>query len=643
MKQEISKRLSLVIAITMLFVLLLNLFLQIESAHENMEYGAAQTIDRIEEILKSNEEDLARLTESLKEGYVVRAKTIAHMLVNHPEMEQSTEEMLKLAELLQVDEICLFDKEGTLYGGSHPEYFGFTLYDGEQISFFLPMLDDPSLSLCQDVMPNTALGKPMMYAAVWRDDGKGIVQVGLEPQRILDAVEKNDISYIFSNLAVEDGTTAFAINAADGLILGSTNHAFIGKYTEDIGLVVSTGYLDSSVSRVNGEFSRCVFRANDDVVIGIVCTNDVLYQGLARSMMLVLLYLTVAAVIMIATIQRSIDYLVIDNIDVVNNKLQEITNGNLDTKVNVTMLPEFVSLSTHINQMTDSLLNTSVKISRILDASESQIGFFEYSADKTNVMVTRKVATILAISPDEMSDLCRDRELFEQRIAQICAVPVERCRNIYALPTETACYVKVETYVDENNTFGIVMDVTEEIVEKVRLRHERDHDLLTQLHSRRAFYRCLEELFEDREKVGQAVMLMFDLDGLKGINDSCGHAGGDKAIREAANLLSGIQSENKIVARLSGDEFAVFLYGASSREELQQYIDALFRNMLETEVTVFDKTIPVRLSGGYVFYPEHDVGYTALLRMADQALYHSKGNGKARFSVYSEDLDSIEV
>lgn len=643
MKQVISKRLSMVIALTMLFVLLLNLFLQIESAQKNMEYSAAMSVERIKDILRSNDEDLLRLNESLKEGYIVRAKAVAYMMDNHPELDCDVEAMRRLAELLQVDEICLFDTEGMLYGGSHPEYYGYSMYDGEQISYFLPMLEDKSLTLCQNVTANTALGKPMMYAAVWCDDGKRIVQVGLEPQRILDAVEKNDLSYIFSNLVVREGTTAFAIDTASGVISGSTNPQYVGRNAEDIRLVVPVGYEGSFIARIDGVLSRCVFREDGELLIGVAWENSVLYRDLTQSMILVLLYLTVAAVMMLAAILRCIDSMVIDNIGTVNEKLQEITNGNLDTKVEVTSLPEFVSLSAHINQMTDSLLSNSVKISRILDATESQIGFFEYNLEKTSVLATRKVASILAIAPDEMSRLCEDREQFENRIAQIRAVPVERSGDIYALPTETACYVKIETYVDAKSTFGIVMDVTEEILEKVKLRHERDHDLLTQLHSRRAFYRSLEELFAAPEKLKHAVMLMCDLDGLKGINDTCGHAGGDKAIREAAAILTSVEAKNKIVSRLSGDEFAVFIYGAECREELQQHIDALYRNMMTAEVTVFDKTIPVRLSGGYVFYPEYSEGYTALLRKADQALYHSKGNGKARFSAFCDEFAHTEV
>ena len=634
MKQAISRKLSGVIVLAMLFVLLLNLFLQIENAKDNMERNAHLMIARIEEILNDNDEELRRLTESMKDEYIVRARTAAFMLSTHRELEYDSDAVCGIAALLQVDEINLFDENGLLYSGSHPEYYGFTLYDGEQISYFLPMLEDKTLTLCQEVTPNTALGRPMMYAAVWRDDGKGIVQVGLKPQRILEVVEKNDVGHIFSNLAVQEGITGFAVDAEGGEILGSTNESFTGKNIGDLKIVIPVGYHESFIARIDGVLCRCLFVEHGDLLIGISWENSILYRSLAGSMLRVFLYLAVAAFMMLVAIQRSIDRLVIDNINTINGKLEEITAGKLDTQVNVSALPEFVSLSSHINSMADSLMNNSVKISRILDASESQIGFFEYSSEKKTVLATRKVATILAISPEEMARLCEDRKLFEERLAEVCKTPMERYKNVYELSTETTCYVKLETYVDEKRTFGIVMDVTEELMERVRLRHERDHDLLTQLHSRRAFYRRLDALFAQPQNLGQAVMLMCDLDGLKGINDTYGHAGGDKAIREAANILTSVDMPNKIVARLSGDEFAVFIYGARSRESLQAHIDLTCQNMMRAEITVFDRTVPIRLSGGYVFYPEYSTGYTDLLRMADQALYHSKGTGRAKFTAY---------
>lgn len=643
MKQVITKRLSLVIAVTMLFVLVLNFCLQIESAHEHMFDNANATIDRIETLFVTNEQELERLKESLKEEYIVRAKAVSYVLENEGRIENDIEELKKLAQFLQVDEICLFDTQGTICGGTHPEYYGLSMFSGEQISFFIPMLTDKNLVLCQDLTPNTSMEKLMMYAAVWRDDGEGIVQVGLEPERILQAIENNSSGQIFSNLTLQQNSVALLIDAENGTVTASTNHDLLGQTLEKLIAPIRANNGNFFYTDINDVTYCAVFREYGDHYIGVMCESRSLFADLTQSMLLVLFYLVVAAVMMIASILRSIDSMVIDNINTVNDGLSEITRGKLDTKIRVDELPEFVELSSSINQMTESLLNTSAKIARILDATDALMGFFEYSADKKSVLATRRVSTILAISPSEMDTLTKDTDLFRDKIEEICSCPVPRCKNIYRLPTETACYVKLEIFEENGSTLGIVMDVTEEIVEKERLRHERDHDLLTQLYCRRAFYRNLDDLFAEPEKLGEAVMLMFDLDGLKGINDSYGHAGGDKAIREAARLLESIDYRLKVTARLSGDEFAAFLYGASDREELKRQIDELYRRMNVAEVSVFGQVIPVRLSGGYVFYCDYPEKYTDLLRKADQALYYSKKNGKAKFSSFTEEMSLVEM
>lgn len=634
MKREITKRLTIVIAVIMLLILLCNLILQIETTRDTVEQRASMTIERIHSILVLNELDLERLTESLKEEYIVRARAAAYVLANSPETGTNSARMLTLAQYLQVDEICIFDENGTLYGGSHPEYYGYSMHSGDQISYFLPMLSDKSLSLCQSVMPNSFSGEPMMYAAVWSETGDYIVQVGFTPARLREMNELNSVETIFTNLVVQDGFTAVAVDKASGWILGATDPNLLGQRSTASVTALSMDDKNFCYGRVEGAHKSFVYREHGDLMVGVVWDFSLLHEGLGQSMFLVLLYLSVAAVIMIYVILCSMDKLVIGSIRTINHDLSEITGGNLETKVKVETLPEFVDLSSHINLMTESLLNTTVKISRILDATDAQIGFFEYFVDQGTVLATRKVATILMIPPSEMDRLIRDRDLFRAKLDDVRSRPAEQGKNVYRLDTETACYVKLQTFHEGNRIFGIVMDVSEEIIEKEKIRHERDHDLLTQLLGRRAFYSRLEELFASPDTLGRSAMMMFDLDGLKTINDTCGHAGGDKAIRMAASILSSIPREKKLAARLSGDEFAVFLYGAKDREELLACIDALHTEMMRGEVTVFERVVPVRLSGGYVLYPDYKKEYTELLRMADQALYVSKRGGKARFTEF---------
>lgn len=70
---------------------------------------------------------------------------------------------------------------------------------------------------------------------------------------------------------------------------------------------------------------------------------------------------------------------------------------------------------------------------------------------------------------------------------------------------------------------GLAEDVTATTLERMRIEHERDYDILTGLYNRQAFRRVSEELFHDPHQLGVAALLMMDLDNLKHINDTYGH------------------------------------------------------------------------------------------------------------------------
>lgn len=181
----------------MVMTALLGYYLQTKSAKEAMRTNSEIRFNQVSEVLKRNDTEIAELRENLKEDYFIRAKAAAYIVQNQPDVVGDLEEMRKIASLLQVDELHLFDTEGRLYAGSEPKYYDYTFRSGEQMQFFLPMLDDYSLQLCQEVTPNTAEGKMMQYVAVWREDHGGIVQIGMEPARLMAAMEKNELSYVF--------------------------------------------------------------------------------------------------------------------------------------------------------------------------------------------------------------------------------------------------------------------------------------------------------------------------------------------------------------------------------------------------------------------------------------------------------------
>ena len=136
-------------------------------------------LDRVVTVLNKNDENELQLIESLKDDYIVRAKAASYIIDAKPQVERDVAELQKIANLISVDEIHLFDENGYIYSGSLPLYYGYSFDSGEQIAYFKPMLTDKSLTMCQDVTPNTSEKKEMMYAITWNEAGSRMVQIGI--------------------------------------------------------------------------------------------------------------------------------------------------------------------------------------------------------------------------------------------------------------------------------------------------------------------------------------------------------------------------------------------------------------------------------------------------------------------------------
>lgn len=647
MKKTITIRLCIVIVVSMAAIAVLSLYLQIKSAKEIMYSNAELRINQVVEILEQNDEEIGKLKENLKEDNFIRAKAAAYIVQNHPEVIGDLEEIRKIAALLQVDELHLFDTEGRLFAGSEPKYFNYTFESGEQMKFFLPMLKDQTLQLCQEVMPNTAENKLMQYIAVWREDHQGIVQIGMEPVRLLEAMEKNELPHIFSMMTTEEGITIFALDLNTGIITGATDNWMLAKTAEDIGLDLTASALkegrQSQEIIIDGKQNYCVTEVGNNILIGVSATHEKLYRNVPANMGLIILSLCCLAVVVIFLILRMLDKVIIDGIYGIIEGTKKIAAGDLDYRVDIQHSPEFAMLSSNLNHMVESLLESTGKLSLVFQNVDIPIAVYEYNQDMKRVLATSKIGEILLIDDKELPGILSNRESFSQKIMEICSCPYEMEKDVYLIGqnVERIHYVKVKSYRETGKTLGIVVDMTDEIIEKQELERERDMDLLTGLFTRRAFFRSMDALLEQPEKMKTAMLLMTDLDNLKYVNDHWGHEWGDQMLKTVAVLLQNSPGSNKLAARLSGDEFVLVIYGAKSRQEIEGYLESLYAVIQETELVMPDgERVKVSLSGGYLFYPEHTGSSRELLKLADETMYLVKKSTKGKFAGYRAGHDA---
>jgi diguanylate cyclase (GGDEF)-like protein len=150
-------------------------------------------------------------------------------------------------------------------------------------------------------------------------------------------------------------------------------------------------------------------------------------------------------------------------------------------------------------------------------------------------------------------------------------------------------------------------------------------DDLTSLYNRRAFFALATQQLKVMRRRGRGLLLFFaDVDHLKKINDTYGHREGDLALVRTAQALEQTFRDSDIVARLSGDEFAVLALEASSGDQ-----DAILRRLEDklAEVSAEEDRYKLSVSVGMVrFDPKHDLMLGELLSKADEAMYAEKKN-----------------
>ncbi len=208
----------------------------------------------------------------------------------------------------------------------------------------------------------------------------------------------------------------------------------------------------------------------------------------------------------------------------------------------------------------------------------------------------------------------------------LCAV---RTHAILEPGTQRRLYVLVAT------------DITDRRRIEQELRYLANYDTLTNLPNRTLLAERLSRAIVRARRQGTCVALLFlDLDRFKDINDSLGHATGDRILRMAAQRLQQAAGATHTVARIGGDEFTVVLEDLAHAGEAdacaQRVIDAFDEPMLIDD----RQEIVITPSIGISLYPDHAQVPTDLLKHADTAMYQAKAAGRHTFMRYTESMDS---
>lgn len=335
---------------------------------------AVMRIEDAKDRLAESEEEIVALTEQLNEEYLVKTRAFAEMIRLNPAILNDQNKINEICKTLSVDELHVTDADGVIRWSTIPEYLGFDFKGSDQTKPFMKCIEDPSYELAQEPQPNGTLGILFQYIGVGRQDKPGIVQIGMEPVRLSNALKDSQPDVILKEITVGANGTMFAVNKSDNTLAAFMDDEYIGKPAEEVGLKDRTLNLKegkSSYVRVNGKLYFTSVSQTDDYYIGTLSpVLDITGETVLMTGIILLMTMLIIGILGIFVI-RAINKNVIKSLGDMETTLEQISGGNSEVRMNVRTCREFDVLSDGFNGMLDSINAQIEETDRINASMES--------------------------------------------------------------------------------------------------------------------------------------------------------------------------------------------------------------------------------------------------------------------------------
>jgi len=310
--------------------------------------------------------------------------------------------------------------------------------------------------------------------------------------------------------------------------------------------------------------------------------------------------------------------------------------GNFNERIAVEGDDEFHTLLTSINQMAENIANLNSNMEQLVEERTKALeiekirfqklfennpeGILIFDKDTGVLAANNAFTTIFGYTlADILHRKVQDFLLLDNDLDTLLATPREETFRLCKDGTVTPVSVVKYSFQQLNGQtlyYAIYTDISERKKAEEQLHFLSFHDSLTTLKNRTYFELEMQRLQQSKEACG---IIVCDVDGLKLVNDTWGHAAGDQLLKDAAQVLMDVAGTHSL-ARVGGDEFVIFLPGASEEEAHAMAI--AISNLLDKRKS--DYLYPLMLSVGYAHRQNATVDMEDLFSIADKRMYAIK-------------------
>ncbi len=331
--------------------------------------------------------------------------------------------------------------------------------------------------------------------------------------------------------------------------------------------------------------------------------------------------------------------------------LDRINNLGLNAEENIDILIEMLMDLTQAKNAFLAIIDDDNNIKMLSSRIKSEnSAFYKYTMDQAR----QKNESIIITDAFDYKNKTKDN-IIPKDICAVFCIPVTwarhdedsvKDRRKYKETNQISGYIYLDTDTIINNftqetckLCEAVSKILHVLIENYNLKMISGIDKLTKLYTRKYFEMVLQnEIYINSSIEGEFSLIMMDIDKFKQVNDRFGHQRGDEILQKVAAIVLDNVRKSDICARYGGEEFIILLPRTGS-EGAYRLAEKIRRKVEKSKLLGYHKNVTISL--GIATYPTHSSWMRDLIDKADQALYHSKENGRNKSTVF--DINMIRT
>lgn len=581
------------------------------------------TYDQSEEKLKSNEE-------VFKSYYLNRVYAIDYILSNNPKENLNIESLEKISQLMDIEAIYLIDNNGIIVLSDDESSIGLDLLNSKSAHKFWKLIkSNNSNDYVIDLDAISIIGnEEKIYIGIKSTlEDYSVIQIAVDREALKSVGEKDSIQYIIKSIPTIYERTIFIVNEETGSLEGITvnneqdlvfdgidnNRDFIKKLHD---------LTKASLAKINGKYRYVKTRIVGDYIIGGYIDADFVYNGLALEIIYLTLGILIVFLVMILIFKFIMKKYILTDIFSIEKNIKSLITGNYNIEFDVMQETELKEVARMLNYLKDSYKYKSERMTRIMSTISSHIAIFECLYLINRNFFSDNIQEILGLDDESWEEISKEPKKFQNYIESI-----EKSGSVVNVNNK---FLSIVSFKKEGEFYGMILDKTYEEEARNRIEKISETDGLTKLLNRRGLENRLKDIFKSNNSNG--VLIIFDLDNFKSVNDILGHPIGDEVLKIFSRCLTNSFRENDIISRIGGDEFVVFINKNMELDTLSKKLDGLLNN-IRSDLNYYYKNYGLSTSIGVAYRDNYINTYKELYEEADKGLYKAKNLGKDGFYI----------